>query len=146
MPGENGGPAAIEAGGIVGTGHQPFLWSCTEWCDPKASCELSAKQGRAAGLTGPMPARKIALRLEPGDELAPGSRGDSAMSMTGRLLQALLLLAASQSHAETVLRVIAAADLRILDPLMPPDNQPTSHGYLIYDQLFGLDGKFEPKP
>jgi peptide/nickel transport system substrate-binding protein len=70
--------------------------------------------------------------------------------MIRRLLLALagsLLLAApvSAQPAKT-LRVVMHSDLKILDPVWTTAYIVRNHGYLIYDQLFALDGNLEIKP
>jgi len=47
---------------------------------------------------------------------------------------------------EKVLKVIPHADLRVLDPIWTTGYISRNHGYLIYDTLFAIDEKFEPKP
>src|ERR1700730_949872 len=74
-----------------------------------------------------------------------------AGSLSRRALLAVpLLLAAAltapAARAETVLRVIPQADLRSLDPIWTTAAITLIHGYMIYDTLFALDGKMQPKP
>ena len=57
-----------------------------------------------------------------------------------------LCLICAGSHAETVLRLIAQADLTVLDPVYSTANITSNHGYMVYDQLFTLDSKFVPRP
>jgi peptide/nickel transport system substrate-binding protein len=45
-----------------------------------------------------------------------------------------------------VLRLIAQADLTVLDPVYSTANITSNHGYMVYDQLFALDSKFVPRP
>jgi peptide/nickel transport system substrate-binding protein len=47
---------------------------------------------------------------------------------------------------EKVLKVIPHADLRVLDPIWTTGYITRNHGYLVYDTLFAIDDKFEPKP
>src|SRR5689334_25290137 len=50
------------------------------------------------------------------------------------------------TRAETTLRVVMHSDLKIIDPIWTTAYIVRNHGYLIYDQLFALDAKLEPKP
>ena len=53
---------------------------------------------------------------------------------------------ASFAHAQSVLRLISQSDLTVLDPVFSTANIVSNHGYMVYDQLFALDGKRLPKP
>ena len=55
-------------------------------------------------------------------------------------------LAASPAWADTVLKVVPHADLKILDPVWTTAFVTRHHGYMIYDTLFGLTQKGEIKP
>lgn len=48
-------------------------------------------------------------------------------------------------HAET-LRAVPHAQLEVLDPIWTTAYITRTHGYLVYDTLFGLDENFEPQP
>ncbi len=50
-----------------------------------------------------------------------------------------------QSSAKT-LRVVMHSDLKILDPIWTTAYIVRDHGYMIYDTLFALDAKLEPRP
>jgi len=65
---------------------------------------------------------------------------------TGFVVAAGLGMAAGTASAETVLRLVPQADLKILDPVFTTANITSNHGYMIYDVLFALDAKLEPKP
>ena len=52
-------------------------------------------------------------------------------------LTAALMLAAP-AWAETVLKVVPHADLKVLDPVWTTAFVTRHHGYMIYDTLFGL--------
>jgi peptide/nickel transport system substrate-binding protein len=45
-----------------------------------------------------------------------------------------------------VLRFIAQADLRVLDPVWTTAYITRNHGYMVFDTLFALDDKFKPHP
>src|SRR6266566_5577494 len=50
------------------------------------------------------------------------------------------------AKAETVLKVVPQADLKLIDPFFTTANITSNHGYMIYDNLFSLDDKLEAKP
>ncbi|MFW6027929.1 MAG: ABC transporter substrate-binding protein [bacterium] len=54
-------------------------------------------------------------------------------------------LMASHAAADT-LRAVPHAQLEVLDPIWTTAYITRSHGYLVYDTLFGLDESLEPQP
>ena len=64
------------------------------------------------------------------------------MITTGVL--AVILPCSWSAHAQTVLRLVPQADLKILDTVQTTNNITSNHGYMIYDTLFSLDSKFVP--
>jgi peptide/nickel transport system substrate-binding protein len=64
----------------------------------------------------------------------------AAMAMIG------LASGPGPAQAESVLRIVPQADLKLLDPVFTTANITSNHGYMIYDTLFALDAKLEPKP
>src|SRR5262245_9866053 len=56
------------------------------------------------------------------------------------------LVAAPGARAETTLRVVMNSDLKIVDPIWTTVYVTRNHGYMVYDTLFALDEKREPKP
>ncbi len=69
--------------------------------------------------------------------------------MKYRLLLAALavpLLAAQPSAAESTLKIVMHSDLKILDPIWASAQISRTHGYMVYDTLFGLDGDLTPQP
>lgn len=60
------------------------------------------------------------------------------------LLAALLL--ATPTFAQSTLKIVMHSDLKILDPIWASAQISRTHGYLIYDTLFGLDGELKPQP
>ena len=69
--------------------------------------------------------------------------------MLRRLLlaaSALLIAAPVAAQSPKTLRVVMHSDLKIIDPVWTTAYIVRDHGYLIYDTLFALDGKFEPQP
>lgn len=63
-----------------------------------------------------------------------------------RLLFAAALMGAAAAQAQTTLKVVMINDLTSLDPVQSTAAFVRNHGFLIYDQLFALDGKGEPQP
>jgi len=53
--------------------------------------------------------------------------------------------ALAQQPAKT-LRVVMHSDLKIIDPIWTTAYIVRNHGYMIYDTLFALDDKLEPRP
>src|SRR5215471_17014444 len=61
-------------------------------------------------------------------------------------LAAALATTPLAAHAETVLKVVPHADLRIVDPHTSTATISQMHAQMIYDQLFAWDSKLVPKP
>jgi len=59
---------------------------------------------------------------------------------------ALLLAGQALAQSPKTLRVVMHSDLKIIDPIWTTAYIVRNHGYLIYDQLFALDAKLEPRP
>ncbi len=59
---------------------------------------------------------------------------------------AALLACGQVRAAEQTLRVIAHADLKVLDTTANTTYITNRYGYLVYDTLFGLDSHFVPRP
>lgn len=66
------------------------------------------------------------------------------------LMQALAvgvpLVLAGAASAQTTLKLIPQADLKILDPIWSSANITLNHANMIYETLFALDSKFDAKP
>ena len=62
------------------------------------------------------------------------------------LVLAAAVMASASARAETVLRVVMNTDLKIVDPVWTTVYVTRNHGYMVYDTLFALDEKREPKP
>ena len=75
----------------------------------------------------------------------PAFRWTVRLALTG-LLIALVVAAAGPADAETALRIVPQADLKILDTVWTTNNITSNHGYLIYDVLFAPNAKLEYKP
>src|ERR1700688_1037178 len=58
---------------------------------------------------------------------------------------AALLDGAGGARAESVLRLVPQADLKILDPFFTTANITSNHGYMVYDVLFALDATLTPQ-
>ena len=50
------------------------------------------------------------------------------------------------AQAQSTFRVVMHSDLKIIDPVWTTAYIVRNHGYLIYDTLFEIDGKYEPQP
>jgi peptide/nickel transport system substrate-binding protein len=50
------------------------------------------------------------------------------------------------ASAQTTLRVVPQADLRVMDPVWTTAGITQNHAYMVYDVLFAMDSKFEPRP
>lgn len=55
-------------------------------------------------------------------------------------------LVRAQPGGGSVLRFIPSTPLPSLDPIVATSYVIRNHGYLVYDTLFALDDKFQPKP
>jgi peptide/nickel transport system substrate-binding protein len=69
--------------------------------------------------------------------------------MLGRRLVCALAAAfafAGTAGAQTVLKVALHSDLKIVDPIWTTALISTHHGNMVYDTLFSLDDKLQPKP
>jgi peptide/nickel transport system substrate-binding protein len=62
-------------------------------------------------------------------------------------LSAALVLATPLAQAQSkTFKIVAHADLKILDPTFTTAYISRNFGYMVYDMLFGLDEKGQPKP
>jgi peptide/nickel transport system substrate-binding protein len=70
------------------------------------------------------------------------------LSIAYRLAPAALatFLAAAPAGAETVVKMIPQADLKILDSVWTTAAVSQNHALLIYDMLFGMDENMRPQP
>jgi peptide/nickel transport system substrate-binding protein len=62
------------------------------------------------------------------------------------VLALVTVTTAAGARAETVLRVVMSSDLKIVDPIWTTVYVTRNHGYMVYDTLFALDERREPKP
>ena len=71
----------------------------------------------------------------------------NVVSNTVRAFMLVVALAAGTASAQDkVLKFIAQADLRILDPITTTAYITRNHGYMVYDTLFATDAKFQVQP
>jgi peptide/nickel transport system substrate-binding protein len=61
-------------------------------------------------------------------------------------ISTLLLAGPALAQSGKTLRVVMHSDLKIVDPIWTTAYIVRNHGYLIYDTLFALDAKLEPRP
>ena len=52
----------------------------------------------------------------------------------------------ARAQGSRVLKFIPQSDVTIFDPIWTTAYVTRNHGYLIFDTLYGFDGKFEPQP
>ena len=69
-----------------------------------------------------------------------------ALTAGAALAAALALGAPAAATAETTLKFIPQADLRILDPIWTTAYITRNYGYMVYDTLLGLDDHFKIQP
>lgn len=62
------------------------------------------------------------------------------------LIAAATLTMAQTPRAETVVRMVPQADLKILDPIWSSAQITQNHAYLVFDTLFGMDSQQRPQP
>ena len=56
------------------------------------------------------------------------------------------LLLAAPAFAQSTLKIVMHSDLKILDPIWASAQISRTHGYMVYDTLFGLDADLKPQP
>lgn len=62
------------------------------------------------------------------------------------LASAFLTTGLAAASAQTTLRFVPHADLQALDPMGSTADIVKTHGFLVYDTLYGLDANFTPQP
>ncbi|MBY0335305.1 MAG: ABC transporter substrate-binding protein [Acetobacteraceae bacterium] len=55
-------------------------------------------------------------------------------------------LAQTQANRARTLRLVPQAGLAVLDPFFNPSTIITTHGYCVWDTLYGADARFRPRP
>ena len=53
---------------------------------------------------------------------------------------------AAPAFAQSTLKIVMHSDLKILDPIWASAQISRTHGYMVYDTLFGLDAELKPQP
>jgi peptide/nickel transport system substrate-binding protein len=66
--------------------------------------------------------------------------------LSGNVAAAWSIAPRAWGQARNVMRFVPHADLQSLDPMGSTANIIKMHGFMVYDTLFGLDEKFEPRP
>jgi peptide/nickel transport system substrate-binding protein len=74
--------------------------------------------------------------------MAMNRRGLLALGCASALARPAL----AQSTRPRTLRVVPQADLANLDPIWTPAAVTLNHGYAIFDTLYALDEKLQPRP
>ena len=74
-----------------------------------------------------------------------GRRAFAGLALTGLGL-GLAAPRSARAASDKTLRAVVAADLKIVDPTWTTAYVTIRHGYLVYDTLFALDSKYDPKP
>jgi peptide/nickel transport system substrate-binding protein len=69
-----------------------------------------------------------------------------ARSVAALLIVALASATLAQAASDKTLRAVVNADLKIIYPTWSTAYVTIRHGYLVYDTLFALNSKYEPKP
>lgn len=70
----------------------------------------------------------------------------AAAAVAGPLTLIGLSGGAAAATGPSTLRVKLDSSLKVLDPIWTTSYSTRTHGFLVYDTLFGLDENFEPKP
>lgn len=68
------------------------------------------------------------------------------MRLVTIMAAALVLALGGAARADNVLRIVPQSDLRVLDPHATQATITRIHGLMIYDTLYALDEKLDPKP
>ena len=56
------------------------------------------------------------------------------------------LLVAAPAMAQSTLKIVMHSDLKVIDPIWASAQISRTHGYMVYDTLFGLDAELKPQP
>jgi peptide/nickel transport system substrate-binding protein len=103
--------------------------------DVAGANELHLEQADTAGLQGPN-----------GSDLKENAMLRRSLLVSILAFWTLLPAGPTSAQSDKTLRVVMHSDLKILDPIWTTAYIVRNHGYLIYDTLFALDDKLEPKP
>ena len=66
--------------------------------------------------------------------------------MAGAVAAALPRVSIAQPASTQVLKFVPQANLTLLDPIITTAAVTANHAWMIYDTLFGVNSKLEPKP
>src|SRR2546421_5122401 len=62
------------------------------------------------------------------------------------MVAAAIGAAMTPASAQKTLKVVQHSDIKVIDPIWSAAYIARNHGYLIYDTLFALDAKLQPRP
>ena len=68
------------------------------------------------------------------------------MGAAGAAAFAPAMPALAQPAGQRVLKMVPQANLTSLDPIWTTANITRNHGYMVYDNLYGMDAQFRPQP
>jgi peptide/nickel transport system substrate-binding protein len=68
------------------------------------------------------------------------------MGAAGAAALAPSMPALAQPAGSRVLRMVPQANLTSIDPIWTTANITRNHGYMVYDNLYGMDDRFQPQP
>jgi peptide/nickel transport system substrate-binding protein len=68
------------------------------------------------------------------------------MTIRSILAATAALLFAATAQAQSTIKIVMHSDLKILDPIWASAQISRTHGYMVYDTLFGLDDQLRPQP
>jgi peptide/nickel transport system substrate-binding protein len=86
------------------------------------------------------------MRDQPARLIDRETAGGAIIMLRSVVIAAISLLVAGAARAETVLRIVPQSDLRVLDPHATQATITRIHAQMIYDTLYALDEKLNPKP
>jgi len=98
------------------------------WSRPAGSCRLCQDRSVAKGI------------------VTMQRRSFLARSTATLAASALAAPAIGRAQGSRVLRFIPQADLTVVDPIWTTAYVTRNHAFLVYDTLYGLNGRFEPSP
>ena len=68
------------------------------------------------------------------------------MKLPHLLLALAGLMLAAPVSAQSTIRIVMHSDLKVVDPIWASTQISRTHGYMVYDTLFGLDEQLRPQP
>ncbi|MCG7362486.1 ABC transporter substrate-binding protein [Roseomonas sp. ACRSG] len=78
-------------------------------------------------------------------QMGQAARHGLRSKLAAALLALPVLAATAPAEAETTLRMVLRNDLATIDPVASTATFARNHGFLVYDQLYALDSKGEPR-